>query len=116
MKYWEDLGYKFSAIWDDFECFNVSVPGSITIDTASQEIMPGAGGSTHYIYDDITMRIHLADIEVLLKKDRVLEHELGHALGWSHTKSKGHIMNSQLNLGGWNSDGLKKINLIIEKN
>ena len=40
-------------------------------------------------------------------KERVLEHELGHALGWMHTKQSGHMMHEKLIYGGWKDTGLK---------
>ena len=40
-------------------------------------------------------------------KERVLEHEIGHALGWPHINRPYHIMNSNWHTGGHNSGGLK---------
>jgi hypothetical protein len=108
MKYWEDLGYQFLMVWDDFQCFGASIPGSITIDVASQNINSGAAANTIQRYDKKTKELRNAEIGVLLKKERVLEHELGHALGWGHLKINDHIMHPNLSLGGWDSAGLKK--------
>lgn len=42
------------------------------------------------------------------ERSRVLEHEIGHALGWSHCNRRGHIMNPEWSRGGWNDSGLEK--------
>ena len=39
--------------------------------------------------------------------DWVLEHEIGHALGWKHHNLPGHLMNYKAELGGWSTKGLK---------
>ena len=38
---------------------------------------------------------------------RILEHELGHALGWQDWNQIGHIMHSNWSQGGYNTKGLK---------
>ena len=40
--------------------------------------------------------------------ERILEHEIGHALGWGDVRRTGHIMNSVWSLGGHGIEGLKK--------
>jgi len=40
------------------------------------------------------------------ERSRVLEHEIGHALGWSHCNRRGHIMNPEWSRGGWEDFGL----------
>ena len=42
------------------------------------------------------------------RKERVLEHEIGHALGWSHYNKKFHIMNPSWQEGGYDHAGLRK--------
>ena len=52
-----------------------------------------------------------AKIQILphnARKDRVLEHELGHALGWSHYRQRYHIMHPTWKDGGYDSYGLHK--------
>jgi len=41
--------------------------------------------------------------------DWVLEHEIGHSLGWRHYNVLGHLMNDKAQLGGWNTKGLRLI-------
>ena len=42
------------------------------------------------------------------RKDRVLEHEFGHALGWAHYNKKFHIMYPNWQGGGYDHYGLRK--------
>ena len=56
-------------------------------------------------------KIVMAKIFILPKngrKERVLEHEIGHALGWSHYSQKTHIMHPDWQYGGYDSKGLSK--------
>ena len=39
--------------------------------------------------------------------ERILEHEMGHALGFLHIDKPGHIMNEVWVDGGWGDDGLR---------
>ena len=40
--------------------------------------------------------------------ETVLEHELGHALGYLHFNKINHVMNSKWTQGGWDTDGLER--------
>ncbi len=42
------------------------------------------------------------------KLDWVVEHEIGHALGWLHSSKLGHLMNSRYKLVGPDLDGINK--------
>jgi predicted Zn-dependent protease len=48
-----------------------------------------------------------AEIEVSQQtgnKDRILEHEIGHALGWDHFNKRGHILHPRWESGGYLDD------------
>jgi len=112
--YWENLGYQFEGVWTDFPCLGGSIPGAITIQMADQNFKSKTKSgdnvlaTAHTVTDLVTGIIRSSKIEVLVKKERVLEHEIGHALGWRHFKKDGHIMNEDLNKTGLDSLGLKK--------
>lgn len=40
-------------------------------------------------------------------RETVLEHELGHALGFLHYNKINHIMNEKWAQGGWDKEGLE---------
>jgi hypothetical protein len=43
-----------------------------------------------------------------ITKERVMEHEFGHALGWQHYPQKYHMMHPEHDLGGYDTKGLRK--------
>jgi hypothetical protein len=49
-----------------------------------------------------------AQIQIADPKPRVLEHELGHALGWLHWSRRRHMMHPNRSDGGWEDDGLRR--------
>ena len=61
----------------------------------------------------VTGTLNIAKAKIFIypkevRKQRVIEHELGHALGWVHHDQKYHIMHSNWHLGGFNASGLRK--------
>jgi hypothetical protein len=56
-------------------------------------------GSTTYSKDGVV-------IEIFQKRERVLEHEMAHAMGWDHLDVEGHLMHSNWQDGGWNTEGM----------
>jgi predicted Zn-dependent protease len=42
------------------------------------------------------------------RKERVLEHEIGHALGWSHYRQRYHMMHPNWQYGGFDSYGMRQ--------
>lgn len=52
------------------------------------------------------MSILGANIEISEPKPRVLEHEIGHALGWLHWSRTRHMMHPQWVNGGWGTKSL----------
>ena len=111
VKYWEKLGYNFKYSYKDYiiDCMEPRY-GEIII------TLPEGGFSGHHmastrIYtSNRTGNIVMAKIFILPingMKERVLEHEIGHALGWSHYNQKTHIMHPTWRYGGHDSYGLK---------
>ena len=43
-----------------------------------------------------------------VNRHRVLEHELGHALGWKHYPQSMHIMHPEWEKGGYYNNGMRK--------
>ena len=116
ISYWKRLGYAFQtpreAAQDSFACATGKVPyNTIMIDIPSQSFKMGKHiGSTRTWRNEGT-QIFKAKIEIIPAwgdSERILEHELGHALGWNDVTHTGHIMNGTWSLGGYNSIGLKK--------
>jgi len=42
------------------------------------------------------------------RRQRVMEHEIGHALGWLHYEKKFHMMHPNWHEGGYGASGLRK--------
>ena len=112
MRYWERLGYKFDGlVGDPFStCFNAKF-GEIVITLPESGFKDVHMASTRIYTSKKSGDIVKAKIFMLpnnAHKDRVLEHEIGHALGWSHYPQRYHIMHPTWRLGGWDSYGLHK--------
>jgi hypothetical protein len=110
LSFWEDLGYEFLDVVDDFNCGEELAYGAITITSLEEEFISSdlnqiVYGSTRTFFNED--KILYARITIVFKEERVLEHELGHALGWEHFDIRGHIMNPNLDDGGWKNFGLE---------
>jgi len=117
VKFWKNLGYKFhSSIYfkggHPYDACTTPEPnGYIVIDLVTQETYGNHDDMaiTHFYIDNYTREIYWAKIYLKTRvEERVLEHELGHALGWLHSKSRGHLMHKKWVYGGWDITGLKK--------
>ena len=110
--YWENLGYEFDGIYYDSN-LNCMEPrfGEIII------TLPEAGFSSKHIAatrvytsaktgDIVKVKIFILPKHT--KKARVLEHEIGHALGWKHYPQKFHIMHPEWELSGYANNGVEK--------
>ena len=112
IKYWEKLGYKFDYVRFDY-AINCHTPrfGEIMIMLPDQEFnFDNHLASTKITISNKTKEIVKAKIFIYPKsatKERVLEHEIGHALGWPHINQPYHIMNANWHHGGHNSSGLR---------
>ena len=111
IKYWERLGYDFKYSYKDYiiDCMEPRY-GEIIITLPSGNFSGHHMASTRIYTSNRTGKIVMAKIFILPvngSKERVLEHEIGHALGWSHYNQKTHIMHPTWRHGGHNSYGLK---------
>lgn len=117
LQYWTRLGYTFGTVSEALpgngECLtNGAGYGTITIDIPSQGFRFGTHlGSTktwRYTASDEIFKARIEIIPAWGSSERILEHEIGHALGWRDMRSTGHIMNSIWSSGGYNSSGVQK--------
>jgi len=110
--YWERLGYKFDYTrYDGSISCGVPRYGEIIVTLPDQGFnFSDTLASTRITVSNKTKEIVKAKIFIFPKsanKERVLEHELGHALGWPHINQPYHIMHADWHTGGHNSSGLK---------
>jgi hypothetical protein len=115
--FWDKLGYKFGPITEaelaNYSCASgIPLTNQIIIDIPNQGFPFGNHlGTTKTWWRTDTGEILKAKIEIIggwENAERVIEHEIGHAIGWSDNIVTGHIMNKSWSLGGYGSRGLKK--------
>jgi predicted Zn-dependent protease len=114
LKWWSRLGYSFEEPTIEPgapACLNKNMLWSgivITLPSAGYDYKYYAMTETYRDEDkdEIVMaRIYIREDAV--SKDRVLEHEIGHALGWQHYPQKYHMMHPEWDEGGYSWKGLK---------
>lgn len=104
-QWWKDRGYPFGIIEENPHhpaCIGMTNWSYLTVTIS----LPSTGykftnyGSTtiYHTMGDILG----AQIEVSEPRVRVLEHEIGHALGWLHWNHSDHMMHPRWSSGGWN--------------
>ena len=108
LSWWEKLGYKFGYVYRS-NCVENAHYGNIVISLAGQDFdFNRSYGTTNLHYDTSTGVVHWAQIFLPENvRERVLEHEIGHALGWHHSARTGHILHPSWQRGGWDSTGLR---------
>lgn len=120
ISWWEELGFEFLGVVilrdlyeannEEYFCPEDPIPGLIVIRDANKHIHKSNGGKSyghaHGMYNEETGSIYGFIIEIREPKERVLEHEIGHALGFVHFEKDRHLMNSVWTRGGWNHVGL----------
>jgi len=119
LAFWENVGYSFGTI---IVMENNGLPcesqwGEITFRIPTQQEITAAlrnhqlGIAKTHI-DRFTQQIMSADIYFqhisASHTQRIVEHELGHALGWKHHDRTSHIMHSSLIRGGQSKIGMER--------
>tara|TARA_Y100000593_G_scaffold16254_1_gene32206 strand:+ start:220 stop:621 length:402 start_codon:yes stop_codon:yes gene_type:complete len=112
MRYWRNVGYRFGGLYMDglSDCINPRY-GEIAITLPESGFSDKHMASTR-IYtrkkDGDIVKAKICILPKNARKDRVLEHELGHALGWMHYPQKFHIMHPNWEEGGYDRSGIRK--------
>jgi len=112
--YWKRLGYKFYNIQYKYDplnkCLSENPKGYIVIHliTAGVRLDDSSLAQTHFYVDNETSNIEWAIIYMRADiRPTILEHELGHALGFLHFNQINHLMNEKWTMSGWDNDGLE---------
>ena len=112
--FWKRLGYKFYTTQYKHDplnkCLSKSPKGYIVVQLVTQGIKleESSLAQTHFYLDNDTGEIEWAIIYVRDDiRETVLEHELGHALGFLHFNAVNHLMNAKWTMGGWDLNGLE---------
>ena len=107
LSWWRQRGYRFGSIIES-NCIEKHNYGFIVIDLIGQDFDIEKNLATTKIYHDLkTKEIHWVKIYLMQPtRERILEHEIGHALGWHHAALRGHLLFPSWQGGGWNDAGL----------
>ena len=119
LRYWEDLGYEFGEIiepgYTGIGC--EALAGEIAFRLPTQSELSQAvsnsrlGVAATQIHRP-TQQILASDIyfqtTVASHQLKIVEHEIGHALGWEHHNFSNHIMHPSLHHSGYGSVGVEK--------
>tara|TARA_Y100000296_G_C5155210_1_gene248641 strand:+ start:1001 stop:1537 length:537 start_codon:yes stop_codon:yes gene_type:complete len=114
--YWRNSGYEFHDIlynYDSPECYGMDYGSGIIITGGNQALPEDFLAVTRTSVRTTTGYIIRAKIFIRQKhvnRPRVLEHELGHALGWKHYPQTMHIMHPDYDKGGHKNDHLRNVN------
>ena len=116
VKFWKDLGYRFYSTQYKHDpmnkCQSENPRGYILIHmvTLGVRMEETSLAQTHFFVDNATKQIDYAVIYLRPEvRETVLEHELGHALGFLHYNKINHLMNEKWMMGGWDTEGLRKV-------
>jgi len=114
LKFWEALGYNFFTTQYKYDpldkCKSKAPVGYILIHLITQGIKLDDDflAETHFYVDNDHNEIEWAIIYMRSEiKETVLEHEMGHALGFLHFNRINHLMNAKWTQGGWDKNGLQ---------
>lgn len=111
--YWRNSGYEFHDViydYDSPECYGDYYGTDIIITFADQTLQDNHMAATRTTINTTTGYILKAKIlmrDQNVNKFRILEHEMGHALGWKHYPQYMHIMHPDWELGGYSNAGVR---------
>jgi len=122
MGWWITHGFYFKSF-----LFHEDPEGKCTDDTPDdhiviravtseirEEMKTGTLAETHFYTNPDNLAIEFAVIYLVFEPvERVLEHELGHALGYYHYNKPGHLMHNRNGLSGWDDHGLKRTDPMV---
>jgi len=116
VRWWENHGHRFYNTVDQDDplgkCDAEFPDGFITIKVGNQTMFTEGDdlAETHFYVDTETKEISWAKIYLKSSPiERVLEHEIGHALGFMHSKKPGHLMYPTWIRGGWGDRGVREV-------
>jgi hypothetical protein len=114
VQFWKDLGYLFFRTQYKYDplnkCNQTDPVGYIVIHLVKQDlkIADDTLAVTHFYVDNDHQEVEWAIIYVKPDiRETVLEHEIGHALGFLHYNQINHLMNQTWTQGGWDTEGLQ---------
>lgn len=114
VNFWKKLGHRFYTTQYKHDPMNKCLMGEPTgyivihLVTAGVPMEDKALAQTHFYVDNLTNKVQHAKIYMRSDiRDTVLEHELGHALGFLHFNKINHLMNERWEQGGWDTEGLE---------
>jgi hypothetical protein len=113
VKFWENLGYRFFRTQYKYDplnkCNQTDPVGYIVIHLVKPDLKMAKDtlAVTHFYVDNDHKEVEWAIIYVKSNiEETVLEHEIGHALGFLHYNKINHLMNQKWAQGGWDTEGL----------
>lgn len=111
LRKWEKRGYFFLDLTDEYVCEYEHITGVIMIRQPYRFIDEYAAGHANTLHKDVN--IYSSIIEIREYTSLVLEHEIGHALGYKHVDRLRHIMFENVVGQGRNDSGLQKSESLI---
>ena len=119
VRFWERAGYSFGPIIQAprglYRC--EAYPGEIVFRLPTQQeiaeaVATNRMGVTKTTFERTTRQTIMSEIyfqtQVASHKEKIVEHELGHALGWQHHNRTSHIMHPNLDLTGRSVIGVER--------
>jgi predicted Zn-dependent protease len=111
---WKNLGHRFYSTQYKHDpmnkCLMKEPVGYIVVHmvTAGIRLEETSLAQTRFYIDNLTNKILYAKIYMRSDvRETVLEHEIGHALGYLHYNKINHLMNEKWQQGGWDKEGLE---------